>query len=291
MKYSAEQMSLEGDKYLGTSYKQLDCQAFVEKCMADVGYKRNLPGSNAWYRAMTWTGTPEECMKTFGCVPKGAFLFILSNNGKEPEKYRNDGIGNASHIGMKTGRGDGAIHSSSSRGCVATSVFKDKTIPNGGWNRVGLLDVFSYGKSVDWLFEHGVSEPAEDPVKEPDEGGMSMQGKVVAESGSTVKLRQKPSTGCPVYWDIPIGSSVEIIEHGATWSKIITGGLTGWMMTQFIQADGDEPVAPDPGEDYGDDSVINRENVTITLSAAQAATILPVLDAICEQIVMVVGRG
>ena len=48
MKISAIDFSLAGDKYLGRSYEEMDCQAFVEKCMADVGYRRDLGGSNSW---------------------------------------------------------------------------------------------------------------------------------------------------------------------------------------------------------------------------------------------------
>ena len=145
MKIDAAVFSLAGDKYLGRSYSEMDCQAFVERCMADCGYRKDLAGSNAWYReclSSGWAGTPEECLKAFGLIPKGALLFILEQDGKEPAKYRGDGIGNASHIGIKTGRGKGAIHSSSSRGCVAESEFHDKTVRNGGWNRVGLLNAF-----------------------------------------------------------------------------------------------------------------------------------------------------
>ena len=63
-------------------------------------------------------------MKQFGSVPKGALLFILEPVGpKTPAKFRDDGIGDVTHMGIVTGRGDGAIHSSGSRGCVATSKF------------------------------------------------------------------------------------------------------------------------------------------------------------------------
>ena len=244
MKYSAEALSLAGDKYLGRPYSEMDCQAFVERCMSDVGYSRNLAGSNAWFRAMTWTGTPEECIAEFGQVPNGALLFILKHDGKEPAKYQGDGIGNASHIGIVTHRNDGAINSSSSRGCVATSKFKDKTIPNGGWNRIGLLDVFTYSKSIDWVLAHGNSEPAPDPG-----GGENvMSGIVVAENGGTVKLRQKPSTSCPYYEDIPVGTPVTILEQGGTWSRITTGRLTGWMKNEFIRIE-EDPAAPDPDQD------------------------------------------
>ena len=108
-----------GFQYLGVPYSQMDCQAFVEKCLSDCGLKKDLAGSNAWFREVYKNGailTPEECVKQLGCVPKGAFLFILEHDGKEPEKYKPDGLGNASHIGLCTiPRGEGAIHSSASR--------------------------------------------------------------------------------------------------------------------------------------------------------------------------------
>ena len=149
MKISAVDFSMAGDKYLGRSYEEMDCQAFVEKCMADVGYRRDLGGSNSWYRECMkqgWVGTPEECMKQFGSVPKGALLFILEPVGpKTPAKFRDDGVGDVTHMGIVTGRNEGAIHSSQSRGGVVTSKFKGKTIPNGGWNRIGMLADFEYG--------------------------------------------------------------------------------------------------------------------------------------------------
>ena len=135
-----------GFSYLGVSYSKMDCQAFVEQCLRDCGLEKNLAGSNAWFREVRNHGTimtPEECVRQLGTVPPGAFLFILEQDGGEPEKYRKDGLGNASHIGIATGRGEGAIHSSASRGCVAESRFRNKTI-SGGWNRVGLWDRVSY---------------------------------------------------------------------------------------------------------------------------------------------------
>ena len=101
-------------KYLGRSYEEMDCQAFVEKCMADVGYRRDLGGSNSWYRECMkqgWVGTPEECMKQFGSVPKGALLFILEPVGlKTPAKFRDDGVGDVTHMGIVTGRNDEALY-------------------------------------------------------------------------------------------------------------------------------------------------------------------------------------
>lgn len=282
MKYDAVSLSWAGDKYLGRSYQEMDCQAFVERCMADVGYSRNLAGSNAWYRAMTWTGTPEECVKTFGSVPKGAFLFILSSNGKEPEKYKKDGIGNASHIGMKTGRNDGAIHSSSSKGKVCTSVFKDKTIPNGGWNRVGLLDVFDYGTSVNWMLEHiGLGQEA---PEQPKEGQKGMRVTVYAENGQPVNLRKGADKKAELLAKIPVGTEAELLEPGGDWSKISVFGRTGWMMTQFLSSD----------DDFSQGDLQYNEGgstVQLTFSAEELSRILPILEKAVDQIVKTVGRG
>ena len=204
MKYSAEEFSRAGDQFLGRSYEEMDCQALVERMMVAVGYKRDLGGSNSWYRECMkngWIGTPEECVKEFGSVPKGALLFIREDvSASTPGKFRSDGVGDITHMGVKTGRGDGAIHSSHSRGCVCTSKFRDRTIPNGGWNRVGLLNVFDYGKTVDWVLEHGGGSGDGSASFIPAEKeGKPMKGTVTAMSGSTVKPRQKPGTDCTIY--------------------------------------------------------------------------------------------
>ena len=145
---SAALVAEQGDKYLYVSYSTMDCQAFVERCMYDAGLSANLAGSNAWFRAMTWTGTPEECKAVFGTIPVGAFLYILEFDGGERARGYYDGIGNASHMGLYIGRNGGAIHSSYSKGGVYYSYFAGATIPNGGWNRVGLWKRLDYGPTV-----------------------------------------------------------------------------------------------------------------------------------------------
>ncbi len=156
--YSAYQFSLQGEKYLGVPYSIMDCQAFVEACLRDIGLRRDLAGSNAWYREMDWVGTPEECRALFGSIPKGAFLFILEFDGNEPPKYKPDGLGNASHMGIYTGiytgTHKGAMASSKKRGCVIDSYFAGSTI-NGGWNRVGLWHELDYGAAInEYLATH-----------------------------------------------------------------------------------------------------------------------------------------
>ena len=240
MKYSAVEFSLAGDKYLGRSYEEMDCQAFVERCMRDVGLKMDLGGSNSWYREVMkngWVGTPEECVKVFGSVPKGALLFIREPvSGSTPGKFRDDGIGDLTHIGIKTGRGKGAIHSCRSRGCVCESEFRDRTIRNGGWNRVGLYGKFDYGTTVNWHLEHSTVEQPALPV----EGEKSMQGAVFSPNGGPVNLRKGPGKHFALVERIPVGSGVRILEESGEWEKVSAGGLIGWMMKEFIREGGRE---------------------------------------------------
>lgn len=152
--YSAYQLSLQGDKYIGVPYSVMDCQAFVEACLRDIGLNRDLAGSNAWFREMDWVGTPEECKALFGSIPKGAFLYILEFDGNEPARYKPDGLGNASHMGIYTGTNRGAVASSKSKGGVIYSYFAGSSI-NGSWNRVGLWRELDYGAAVnEYLATH-----------------------------------------------------------------------------------------------------------------------------------------
>lgn len=134
----------------GMGLAGMDCQGLCEYLLIRCGVPKkecNLSGSNAHWRACVWRGTPEECAARFGRVPAGAWVFIVNEDGGEPEKYRGDGLGDARHMGVAL---DGrALHASASRGCVAESRFEGKTIPNGGWNRVGLPKWVDFGLDVE----------------------------------------------------------------------------------------------------------------------------------------------
>ena len=288
-KASAEELSRAGDQYLGRSYSEMDCQAFMEKCLQNVGIVMDLKGSNAWYRKCQdegWTGTPEECVKTFGSVPKGAFLFIHAYDGGEEKRGYHDGKGNASHIGLKTGRGDGAIHSSASRGCVATSKFADKTIRNGGWNCVGLWNRLSYGKTVDWLLEHmGIGGK---PEEEKQEEATAMQAIAKSENGKDINLRK--TKGGDLLDRVPSGSQVEILASGDEWSKVKWKNKTGWMMTEFLETD--DSGLPDEDFDTGDlDDQDSGEKVALYFTTDELSAARPFLDKMVDQIAAKVGRG
>lgn len=267
---TGKELSRAACVYLGRLYSEMDCQKFVETALADVGIRLDLAGSNSWLREVNengWIGTPEECISKFGCVPDGAFLFIREFDGKEPEKYRGDGLGNASHIGIYTGMtgqemvdiavaagnkkavnyyyGNGAIHSSAKREHVATSDFKNKSI-NGGWNLVGLWNRIDYGDKINTVLKGGVNdEPvAPDPVEsEPDlveEPKQPTFATIWAESGETVNIRKEKSTHSKLVERVPIGAMVRVIKEGKEWSKVCYTDKAGakwygFMMSEFLK--------------------------------------------------------
>lgn len=233
-KVSALLFAQEGDQYIGRSYEDIDCQELAELMLRGVGIQKNLRGSNAWFRAMTWTGTPEECRKVYGEIPVGAFLFIWDGNGGEKQRGYSDGLGNASHMGVYIGRMGGAIHASQSRGCVAYSEFKGRSI-RGGWNRVGLWDWMDYGERINGILDGTPSSVSTDKGKEVKT--MTERDMIVtADSGTTVNLRAKADIGGALVCRIPLGETVLASPVGdGTWSAVTWGIRNGYMMTKFLR--------------------------------------------------------
>ena len=133
-------------KYDKLTYKQYDCQAFVELVLYDTGVRKegnkmyNWKGSNSmWRNALSWKGTKEECIAKFGYIPEGAWVFMLDYDGGEKERGYDDDQGNAHHVGIYVGNNN-TRDSAGSRGGVGYRPLKD-------WNRVGLCKYLDYGEN------------------------------------------------------------------------------------------------------------------------------------------------
>ena len=305
---SAEEFSKAGSKYLGRPYDRkqpggMDCQDFYEQCLKDCGLSMDLGGSNAWYRKIRstgWTGSPEECKAKFGSIPKGATLFIHAFDGGEEKRGYHDGLGNASHIGIKTGTGKGAIHSSASRGCVAESEFHDKTIRGGGWNMVGLSTLFDYGDKINRILNGGADpEPDPEPPWDDDPGGDEVKTpeKAVVDipNGTTVNMRSKASTSSALVERVPHGEEVTVLKKEKDWSRCSWKKWTGWIMNVYLvfePEEDDDPIGGDDFPDYPDDDDVEPgELITIRINAEDAVKLLTVMDLIEDQIAKQIGRG
>ena len=64
---------------------------------------------------------------------------------------------------------------------------------------------------------------------------VSYQAKVVADSGSTVRMRSAPSKEASVSATIALGTSVDVVEEAEGWCGIIYNGQKGYMMSQFLE--------------------------------------------------------
>lgn len=91
------------------------------------------------------------------------------------------------------------------------------------------LGKWSYFGRLPWIDYDGQAEEGEN-VSEAKEWAT-----VAADKGSTVKMRAKPSTLCRLYWEVPVGAQVLLMNKGDTWSEIIYAGQSGYMMTKFLR--------------------------------------------------------
>ena len=130
--------------YEGTPYSKLDCQAFVEQVLKDLGVRKldgtpyNWKGSNSmWRNHITWKGTIEECKQKFGGIPPGAFLFLLKWDGGETARGYHDGLGNATHVGLYVGTSPLPVMDSQPTGGVQ---YRKLSI----FTHVALMDMIDY---------------------------------------------------------------------------------------------------------------------------------------------------
>lgn len=95
---------------------------------------------------------------------------------------------------------------------------------------------------------------------------MAQTATVVADSGSTVKMRSKPSTSDGLYWEVPVGAVVQVAEVSGGWAKVRYGDRTGYMMAEFLDMDGQE--TPEAGGSA--ETMTGGELITVQRAALQA---------------------
>lgn len=94
-----------------------------------------------------------------------------------------------------------------------------------GWDCVGYLNAVDYGESEETDME-------------------TYDAIVVADSGSTVRMRKRPTTDSETLAKIPLDEIVQVNESAQGWAQIEWNGETGYMMTKFlkrVEAEEDDP--------------------------------------------------
>ncbi len=138
-------------KYDKLKYSDVDCQAYCELVLKDLGVRDssgkvyNWKGSNDIARnACSWIGTKEECIKKFGYIPVGAWAFIWDNTGNEKKRGYYDGLGNYCHIGVYVG--DNIVRDST-RYKNSNGVYTRDGVGNralSAFNRIGLAKMLDF---------------------------------------------------------------------------------------------------------------------------------------------------
>lgn len=97
----------EDPSYNSLKYSQVDCQAFCEKVLKDLGVRKSngavydWRGSNdMWRNAVSWKGTIAEARQKFGQIPVGSWAFMVAHDGGEVARGYHDDQGNAAHIAI-----------------------------------------------------------------------------------------------------------------------------------------------------------------------------------------------
>lgn len=158
-----------------------------------------------------------------------------------PERYKNDpDQRDYYHVGVVT-----AVEPLEITHCTTPGIVRDARL--GKWTYRGRL------KKVD------------DDGAEVVEN-MAQTAKVTATSGSTVKMRSKPSTSDGLYWEVPVGAVVQVAEVSGDWAKVRYGDRTGYMMADFLDLSAQD--APEVGG--AAETVTGGELITVQRAALQA---------------------
>ena len=242
------------------SYKQEDCQKFVEETVKLCGGSMDYRGSNAMARNMDWMSpiTPE--LWTNGMLRPGTALFIHDPT-EQPNGY-SDGKGDFNHVGFYVGenafedvdkngklRMCNVVHSGETMGRVAGSKL-EKRLVSGGWSHVGWLGEVDMDGIIlpdsDFSVGDAQGEYPELPVittpilREPGPGEA-----MVNTQEDELMLRKEPKVpprGAPknVIKGMPRGAIVKVLGFYGDWINVeftdFRGTLhCGWCKTEYLR--------------------------------------------------------
>lgn len=231
----------------GEDISGMDCQGYVEYCVRRAGGKMSYAGSNDMFRNAGSVYTLSEARQK-GLLRPGVGLLIVTQDGKEPEKYKKDGLGNASHVGLFLGTDGVEVgHASSSRGCVTQSTLKN------GWTHAIVFDAIEYGA------EAGTG----------DEENSASSGTCRVQADGGLRMRKAPSLKGRYMLVIPDGTLLEVSEVSGGFGKVSYRGHTGWCAMDYLaEVKEEEPTdAPDTETETGDEVMVPRD-VLIALADA-----------------------
>lgn len=200
----------------------VDCSGAFVYAYKTLENKSIPHGSNAIARR--WT--VGEMLPISQARP-GMAAFKFYTSGEEgydlPERYRKGGSGyngdlhDYYHIGLV----DEDTHYVLNAKGTKQGFCRDALTAKNGW------DCVAYLKDVEY----------------DEREAIDMQATVVLPSGatgSTVNMRERPDRAAPIVAKVPVGSVVDVLEDKVSWCRIEYEGKTGWMMSNYLEYDGQD---------------------------------------------------
>lgn len=244
-KYSGDPDRQNSCKYGGKwcGHWVTDCSGLFHYWVNQLGGEIAHGSNSIWDRYCTDKGELRNGSRTDGKPLKpGTAVFTTSSNGRH------------NHIGLYVGGGL-VIEAQGAQAGVVTSV-----ITNKKWTHWGELKGVSYADGED--------------EKE------MINAKVVLPSGatgSTVNMRERSDRKSGIVCKVPVGATVAVLKDEKTWCYIEYNRKTGWMMSNYLEYDGQ-------GGESGDSELTPEEK-------EQIETALKNIEAAVDAIGSIIGRG
>jgi hypothetical protein len=241
-KITSQQIKQDFEEIVGWTYVSpgtndingIDCSGAWVRCYKKHGYNI-LHGSNSIYR--------KECssagqINSDGDLKVGMMVFKNRFDGKEPEKYKNDGLGNFYHIGAVTSINPLVITHATSPNAKQDTKFNSN---RNGWTHWGIGNKVEISDVVINDGTNGGNETVATSGELQDKNC-----KVVTENKSSVNMRKEDNKKGALVVRVPDGETVLVTSDsgnsyvGVRWEDVagayknIGKVYTGYMAREFL---------------------------------------------------------
>ena len=228
---NVEKMIKSAEEALGWPYVSpgsndkngIDCSGLFVKIARDQGASLYHGSNTIFHQQCSETGKLTNISQLVPGMAVFKYKEWTNSESDRKNKWYEQEPGNISHIGLVVSTHPlRIIHASSAKG----KVVEDTKI--GQWAYWGKLKIVKY--------DNVPEQKGDDIVNDV------VEAVVYAENGSNVKMRNKPSTSSGLYWEIPVGTVVSVLNKDDEWAQIQANGRSGYMMTKFLRFES-APVA------------------------------------------------
>lgn len=228
-KLNLDRLCRDFEACLGWPYKSpgstgQDCSKTGIDCSGMFVRAYRLQGGSIYHGSNTiWRKHLADKGPLTGAEQLKQGMAVFKHKAQDTAKYP-DGQGDFSHIGLVTSVNPLRIVHASTVGMKV----KADTKLGKEWAYWGRLKNVEYGQ-----------EAAEAPVQAStsnltEDDGALPQATVYAPNGGPVKLRAEPSTACRLYWEVPSGEAVDVLDEGGSWWRVRYRTHVGYMMSEFL---------------------------------------------------------